>query len=149
MSSATTENARPLSPAWAAMIEALSARRFVSPAISSMTRSTSPMRAERSPSVDAAPDAPPTDSRIASIPSTVPETAVLPAAAAPETRSARRAAVFVWRSVSSVASRMPAAARAVSPASRERFSTEPATSSSAASIPSSARVVSSTNARSP
>ena len=48
ISSATTANPRPRSPACAAMIAAFSASRFVCPAMSSMTRTMSPISCERS-----------------------------------------------------------------------------------------------------
>ncbi len=77
MSSARTEKVLPLSPAWAAMMEAFRARRFVSPAISSMAWRTSPIRAECSARAVAASPAPETAPRISCIPASVPETAAL------------------------------------------------------------------------
>ena len=71
ISSATTENALPCSPACAAMIAALSASRFVSSATSSITSTIAPISRVRFPRFRITRSAVSVASRIASIPSIV------------------------------------------------------------------------------
>ena len=102
ISSATTANPLPRSPACAAMIAAFSARRFVWPAISSITRTISPISWERSASSPSATFASSTATSILRIPSTVPLTATRPSFAASFTYRASSADCLADLPISSV-----------------------------------------------